>query len=314
MITVAVCNHKGGSGKTTTSVNLAAALAELGKSTLVVDLDPQAAASRWLGAEDGGRGLLEVFTGEQALADLIVPTDTAGLALVPSTALLGGAEKALAGEIGAETLLRRSLRTLGAELARRASRTRWEPEVVTPAEFLRYRTGDPRKVWEAKLREARPAEREALSARRRRAQTERARATRYDWVLLDCPPTMGVLLVNALAAADRVLVPVEAHFMGVVGLAQLLETVGLVRQRLNEGLELLGIVGCRLDARARHGPEVLASLRAQYGEGVCETIIRQNVRLAESPGHRAPITSFAPRSAGAEDHRALARELLGRLG
>jgi len=185
---------------------------------------------------------------------------------------------------------------------------------VTPAEFLRYRSGDPRKVWAARLREAEPEERAVLVETRRRTETDRARATRYDWVLLDCPPTMGVLLVNALAAADRLLIPVEAHFMGVVGLAQLLETVGLVRQRLNEGLELLGILACRLDSRARHGPEVLASLRAQYGEAVCDTVIRQNVRLAESPGYRAPVTSFAPRSAGAEDHRALARELLGRLG
>jgi len=310
---VAVCNHKGGSGKTTTAVNLAAALAEMHKSVLLVDLDPQAAASRWLGAEDQGRRLLDVFTGDQALVEMIVSTGVAGLSLVPSSALLGGVERALAGEIGAETVLHRALRAMGHDLERQASRAKWEPEVVTPAEFLRYRTGDPEKVWAAKLREANPEERTELQVERRRAWTERARATRYDWVLLDCPPTMGMLLVNALAAADWLLIPVEAHFMGVVGLAQLLETVDLVRQRINDRLKLLGIVGCRLDSRARHGPEVLTSLRDQYGDEVCTTAIRQNVRLAESPGHQMPITTFAPRSAGAEDHRALARELLSRL-
>jgi len=310
--TVAVCNHKGGSGKTTTSVNLAAALGEAGSPSLVVDLDPQCSATRWLGAEDGGREALEVFTGEGDLADRILSTPLPGVAVVPATALLGSAERTLAGEIGAEAILRRHLGKLGETLGRRAARTRWEPETVTPAEFLEFGSGDPETVWAARCRAAGPEERARLVADRTRRRTERARATPYEWVFLDCPPSMGILLVNALAAADRVLIPVEAHFMAVVGLSQLLETVHLVRERLNPGLEVLGILPCRLDARARHGPEVVESLRQEHGATVFETVIRQNIRLAECPGHRAAITQFDPRSAGAADYRSLAREVVAR--
>ncbi len=312
MKTVAVCNHKGGSGKTTTSVNLAAALAELGAASLVVDLDPQCSATRWLGAEDGGQEALEVFTGGGELADHIFPTSTPGVGVVPATALLGGAERTLAGEIGAESTLRRRLGALETTLAKRASRARWEPEVVTPAEFLEFGSGDPEVVWAARLRAADPEERSRLADHRTRQRTERARATAYEWVLLDCPPSMGILLVNALAAADRVLIPVEAHFMAVVGLGQLLETVHLVRERLNPGLEVLGILACRLDARANHGLEVVESLRQEHGAAVFDTVIRQNIRLAECPGHGEAIIRFDPRSAGAVDYRSLAREVVAR--
>lgn len=309
---VAVCNHKGGSGKTTTAVNLAAALAESGSPSLVVDLDPQCSATRWLGADDGGPEALAALTGDGELVDRILPTPTPGVGVVPATALLGGAERSLAGEIGAETLLRRRVGVLAETLKKRAKNVRAEPETVTPAEFLEFGTGDPEAVWAARYQAAGPAERVSLAAERTRKATERARATAYEWVFLDCPPSMGILLVNALAAADRVLVPVEAHFLAAVGLAQVLETVRLVRERLNPGLELLGILPCRLDARARHGPEVVESLRGQYGSAVFATAIRQNVRLAECAGHRAPITRFDPRSAGAQDYRTLAREVTRR--
>jgi chromosome partitioning protein len=309
---VAVCNHKGGSGKTTTSVNLAAALAEAGSPSLVVDLDPQCSASRWLGADDGGPKALAALTGDGELADQILPTPVEGVGVVPATALLGGAERSLAGEIGAETLLRRRIVSLRETLRKRAKTSRGKPETVSPAEFLEFGTGDPDAVWAARYEKAEPPERERLAAERHQRATERARATAYEWVLLDCPPSMGILLVNALAAADRALVPVEAHFLAAVGLAQMLETIRLVKERLNPGLELLGILPCRLDARARHGPAVVESLRGQYGAAVLESEIRQNVRLAECAGHCVPITRFDPRSAGAQDYRALAREVTQR--
>ncbi len=310
---IAVCNHKGGSGKTTTSVNLAAALAESGSPSLVVDLDPQCSATRWLGGEDGGSEALETLVGDGELVDRIFPGSAPGVGLVPATALYGGAERTLSGEIGAETLLRRRLENLAPALLRRAERFRWEPERVTPAEFVEYGSGDPEAVWEARYRTALPEERDRMVADRTRRHTERSRATDYEWVFLDCPPSMGILLVNALAAADRVLIPVEAHFLAAVGLAQLLETVRVVRERLNPALEVLGILPCRLDSRARHGPEVVASLREHYGPQLFRTTIRQNIRLAECAGHRAAITGFDPRSAGSEDYRALAREVAERM-
>jgi len=245
--TLAIANQKGGSGKTTTAVNLAAALGEHGRRVLVVDLDPQASASHWYGIKDAGRGLLELFTGTRHLAGLIVPTGAPGVALVPSSAWLVGVEKALAGEVGAELVLQRHLRRLPAE--------------------------------------------------------------QWDYVLVDCPPTLGVLTVNALAAVREVLVPVEAHVMALHGVAQLLQTVDVVRERLNSPLELAGILACRVDTRTRHAHEVVEQLRHRFHTLVYRVIIRENVRLAEAPSFGQPITQYDPRSAGAEDYRALATEV-----
>jgi cellulose biosynthesis protein BcsQ len=173
-----------------------------------------------------------------------------GVDLVPSSAWLVGAERALAGEVGAETILRRKLKAV---------------------------------------------------------------AGHYDVALVDTPPTLGVLTVGALVAADLVLVPVEAHVMALNGLAQLLNTVERVRDRLNENLELLGIAACRVDARTRHAPEVVEELRKRFPKETFRTVIRENVRLAEAPSFGQAITDYETESAGAEDYRALAGEVLGRL-
>jgi len=250
MKTVAVAMQKGGSGKTTTAVNLAAALAEKGKRVLVVDVDPQANASSWLGARDVGKGIFACLCENGSIADILVHTATKGVDLVPSSSWLVGAEKALAGEVGAETLLRRKLKTV---------------------------------------------------------------AGNYDVALVDTPPTLGILTVGALVAADLVLVPVEAHVMALNGLAQLLDTVNTVRDRLNEDLELLGIVACRVDARTRHAPEVVEELRKRFPKETFRTVIRENVRLAEAPSFGQAITDYETASAGAEDYRALAGEVLKRL-
>lgn len=249
MRTVAVAMQKGGSGKTTTTVNLAAALAEKGKRVLVVDVDPQANATSWFGVRDPGKGIFASFCENGSLSDILVRTGTEGVDLVPSSAWLVGAEKALAGEVGAETLLRRRLRAVAAS---------------------------------------------------------------YDTALIDTPPTLGVLTVGALVAADEVLVPVEAHVMALNGLAQLLQTVDAVRDRLNEGLRILGVAACRVDMRTRHSQEVVDELRKRFPAETFRTVIRENVRLAEAPSFGQPVTAYDTRSAGAEDHRALAAEVLGR--
>lgn len=249
MKTIAVMNQKGGSAKTTTAVNLAAGLAERGRRVLLVDLDAQASASSWLGVEDGGRGMYDVFTGGARLADQARPTGVEGVDLAPSSAWMVGVEKALAAAEDAERRLRRNLEDLP--------------------------TG------------------------------------RWDYVLLDCPPALGVVTVNALAAAAEVLIPVEAHVLPLKGLVQLLSTLEVVRERLNADLGIFGILVCRLDSRTRHSREVLEILRERFGSQVFETVIRENVRLAECPSFGQPITLYAPRSTGALDYRALAGEILG---
>lgn len=245
--TLAVLNQKGGSGKTTTTVSLAAGLGERGRKVLVVDLDPQASASSWLGIRDGGRGLLDAFTGNGNLADLVHLTDISGVSVVPSSEWLVSAERALAAEVGAETILRKKLERL--------------PDS-------------------------------------------------WDYVLLDCPPSLGLLAVNALAAAHEVLVPVEAHVMALAGLAQLLRTVGVVKERLSPHLVVSGILACRVDGRTRHAQDVVEKLRERFGPLVFRTIIRENVKLAEAPSFHKPITLYDSSSAGAQDYRALAGEVM----
>ena len=175
-----------------------------------------------------------------------------GVEVVPASTWLVGVEKALAGESGAETLLRGHLEALPAD--------------------------------------------------------------RWAYVLVDCPPTLGLLTVNALAAVQAVLVPVEAHVMALQGLAQLLQTVDVVKARLNPALALAGILACRVHARTRHAQEVVEELRRRFGDLVYHVVIRDNVRLAECPSFGCPITHYAPRSPGAEDYRALATEILQRQG
>jgi chromosome partitioning protein len=248
MRTIAIANQKGGSGKTTTSVNLAAALGEAGRRVLMIDLDPQHSATAWYGIKNAGKGVLGIFMDSAKLEDFIQAAAAPGVEVAPSSAWLVGVEKVLAGEVGAETILKRQL--------------------------------------------------------------ERLPPDRWDYVLLDCPPTLGILTVNALAAARELLVPVEAHVMALSGLAQLLHTVEVVRERLNPDLKVTGILACRVDSRTRHAREVVEQLRERSGNLVYRTIIRENVRLAECPSFGQPITQYDPKSAGAADYRALAQEII----
>jgi chromosome partitioning protein len=250
MRTIAIVNQKGGSGKTTTAVNLAATLAGRGRQVLLLDLDPQYSATTWFALPNPGRGIFEVFANPHQvwLQDLIRPTPVDNVCLVPSSAWLVGAEKALSSEPGAETILRDKMRHLG-----------------------------------------------TLS---------------FHYLFIDCPPNLTVLTVNALTAVREVLVPVECHVMGLQGLAQLLQTVDLVRQRLNPTLDITGLLPCRFDVRTRHGQEIVAQLRTRFPDKTFQTVIRENVRLAECPSMGVPITDYAPNCPGSEDYRALALEVI----
>ncbi|MBM4285263.1 MAG: ParA family protein [Deltaproteobacteria bacterium] len=248
MRTMAIANQKGGSGKTTTSVNLAAALGEQERRVLLLDLDPQHSTTAWMGLKNPGKGLFELFTNQTPLAHLVQQTGVPGVDLAPSSAWLMGAERFLAGEVGAEQILRRSV----AEL---------------PADGWHY-------------------------------------------LLIDCPPTLGILTINALAAVRELLVPVEAHVLALAGLAQLLHTVEVVRERLNPDLRVTGILACRMDGRTRHAREVVEQLREHSGDLVYQTVIRENIRLAECPSFAQPITRYDPKSTGAADYRRLAREII----
>lgn len=247
---IAVVNQKGGSGKTTTSVNLAATLAEAGQKVLLIDLDPQASASLWYGFKEKGKGLFEVMTGEAALEKAVEKTSVERLSVIPSSPLLAAVEKALATEMAAENVLKDKFHS-----------------------------------WTEK---------------------------HYDFVLIDCPPTLGILSLNALTAAQEVLIPVEAHVMALHGLVQLLKTINLVKQRLNPTLEITGILACRVDSRTKHSQEVLTQLRTRFEGKVYTAVIRENIRLAEAPLHVKPITEYDSRCKGSEDYRQLAQEILAK--
>jgi chromosome partitioning protein len=249
---VAMCNQKGGVGKTTTTINLGAALAEYGRKVLLVDFDPQGSLSVGLGLNPHDIELTVynlLMERDVTLDDVVVPTGVPGMDLLPSNIDLSAAEVQLVHEVAREQTLQRVL----------------EPAIA-----------------------------------------------KYDVILIDCQPSLGLLTVNALTASDSVLVPLECEYFALRGVALLKTTIDKVRERLNPKLEIDGILGTMFDGRTLHGREVMERLVQAWGGLVFHTVIRRTVKFSDSTVAGEPITSYASTSSGADSYRQLAKEVLAR--
>jgi chromosome partitioning protein len=247
---MAVTNQKGGVGKTTTAVNLGAAVADLGFRVLVVDLDPQGNATTGLGlnTRDLQSSMYDVILHDAPIDDCIEATSVRNLFVAPASLDLAGAEIELVPAFSRELKLRKALEEVSAD---------------------------------------------------------------YDYVFIDCPPSLGLLTVNSLAAATEVIVPIQCEYYALEGLGQLLRNVNLVQKNLNQALEVSAIVLVMYDARTKLSDQVVQEVKAHFGDKVCRTIVPRTVRLSEAPSYGQPITAFDPTSRGAIAYRELAKEVTG---
>lgn len=254
--TIAIVNQKGGVGKTTTSINLAASLAGLGQSVLLIDLDPQGNATTGLGQQRGTLpvSLYDILAASGSVENAILKTSVPGLSLLPSTMDLSSAELAIGQSEGRTTRLKSALRSyiLGADAP--------------------------------------------------------------DYILIDCPPSLSLLTVNALAASDSVIVPLQCEFFALEGLSQLLKTVEMAKAQLNPDLVIDGVMLTMYDKRNRLSDQVANDVRTHLGRAVLDTIIPRNVRIAEAPSFGQPVAQYDPSSKGAQAYAALGEEILKRHG
>ena len=248
---IAVANQKGGVGKTTTTINLSACLAEAGKKVLAIDLDPQGNTTSGLGIDKNKieNTVYELILGEASIKESMHQTETDGLWLLPSNVNLAGAEIELLDIEDREYILRKE---------------------------VDYIQDD------------------------------------FDFIIIDCPPSLNLLTVNAMTTASSVLVPIQCEYYALEGLSQLIHTVNLVTERLNPQLELEGVVFTMYDSRTNLSLQVVENVKDNLKQNIYKTIIPRNIRLAEAPSHGLPINLYDPKSTGAESYRLLAEEVMGR--
>ncbi|MCR5752166.1 MAG: ParA family protein [Kiritimatiellae bacterium] len=249
---IAIANQKGGVGKTTTVVNLAAALSARHRTVLVVDLDPQAHATLGLGLEKSqGVSMYSVLTGAKPIEDVIQPKKWTNLNLIPSEVDLAGAEL---------------------EFGMREDRLTMIKDALAPVKS----------------------------------------SGAFDYIILDCPPSLGIVMTSALVATDGVLIPIQAEFLAMDGLALINGSIDRIRAGVNPGLELNGIVFTMVNSQARLTQDVISEVRSHFGEKVYETLIPRNVRVSEAPSMGTPVVFLDPRSKGAEAYKAFAWEFMAK--
>jgi chromosome partitioning protein len=247
--TIAIANQKGGVGKTTSSVNLGASLATLGKKVLLLDIDPQGNTTSGIGINkaDVKYCIYDVLINDISPADAVLETNVEGLFIIPATIQLAGAEIELVPTISREIRLKRALQII---------------------------------------------------------------KDQYDYILIDCPPSLGILTINSLTAADSVLIPIQCEYYALEGLSQLLNTIRLVQKHLNTNLLIEGVLLTMLDARTNLGIQVIEEVKKYFQDKVYQTIIPRNVRLSEAPSHGKSIITYDPKSRGAEVYLDLAKEVI----
>ena len=246
---IAICNQKGGVGKTSTAVSLSSCLAMEGKKSLLIDLDPQGNATSGLGIDKNKieRSIYYALLGESKLSDLIVESCVGNLFVIPANEHLSGTEVELVGELGREGKLKKVLSQLDAS---------------------------------------------------------------FDFVIIDCPPSLGLLTINALTGAHSVLIPIQCEYYALEGLGQLMKTINLIKDNLNSSLEIEGIVMTMADFRTNLTQEVIDEVKKHFGDKVYNTVIPRNIRLSEAPGFGKPIFIYDKDSEGAKKYKELTKEFL----